>query len=348
MAEEAYTMTEGKQLLKIAGITVAVYILMKYFLPYVIPFFISYILVHLLKPVTELIYKKLRLRRELILSVLLAALLIVCSLLFYMIYCMLMGQLKRVAMNFDDYYRCFCEGIDECCRFAERNFGVEMEEMRAFVYSGIEHATEQIRIYIVPGIFNYSMRYLKKAMDAALFLLMVFVAAILLMRDYDRMREQLRNYRLYRHVEHISGRMWHQGGMYLKAQAMIIGIVSILCVLGLWLLGNPYFVLLGVAAGLLDALPFIGTGTVLLPVAFFLVLQGSYAKAAGYGVLFFITYVAREFLEPRLIGARLGIYPFVMVVVVYAGLYLYGPSGVVLGPVTLLLILETVRELARE
>lgn len=341
-------MSEGKQLIKTAGITAAVYILMKYFLPYVIPFFISYILVHLLKPVTELLHKKLRLRRELILSVLLAALLIVCSLLFYMIYCMLMGQLKRVAMNFDDYYRCFCDGIDECCRFAERNFGVEMEEMRSFVYSGIEHATEQIRIYIVPGIFNYSMRYLKKAMDAALFLLMVFVAAILLMRDYDRMREQLRNYRLYRHVEHISERMWHQGGMYLKAQAMIIGIVSILCVLGLWLLGNPYFVLLGVAAGLLDALPFIGTGTVLFPVAFFLVLQGSYAKAAGYGVLFFITYVAREFLEPRLIGARLGIYPFIMVVVVYAGLYLYGPSGVVLGPVTLLLIMETVRELARE
>ena len=341
-------MTEGKQLLKIAGITVAVYILMKYFLPYVIPFFISYILVHLLKPVTERLHEKLHLRRELILSVLLAAVLIACSLLFYVLYCQLMRQLKTIAQNFDFYYDCFCSGIDECCRFAERNFGVEMEEMRSFVYSGIEHATEQIRIYIVPGIFNYSMRYLKKAMDAALFLLMVFVAAILLMRDYDRMREQLRNYRLYRHVEHISGRMWHQGGMYLKAQAMIIGIVSILCVLGLWLLGNPYFVLLGVAAGLLDALPFIGTGTVLLPVAFFLVLQGSYAKAAGYGVLFFITYVAREFLEPRLIGARLGIYPFVMVVVVYAGLYLYGPSGVVLGPVTLLLILETVRELARE
>lgn len=154
----------------------------------------------------------------------------------------------------------FVKGIDECCRFAERNFGVEMEEMRSFVYSGIEHATEQIRIYIVPGIFNYSMRYLKKAMDAALFLLMVFVAAILLMRDYDRMREQLRNYRLYRHVEHISGRMWHQGGMYLKAQAMIIGIVSILCVLGLWLLGNPYFVLLGVAAGLWMHCPLSGQG----------------------------------------------------------------------------------------
>lgn len=339
-------MSEGKQLIKIAGITVAVYILMKYFLPYVIPFFISYILVHLLKPVTELLHKKLHLRRELILSVLLAAVLIACSLLFYVLYCMLMGQLRKVAMNFDDYYRCFCDGIDECCRAAERNFGVEMEQMRAFVYSGIEHATEQIRIYIVPGIFNYSMRYLKKAMDAALFLLMVFVAAILLMRDYDRMRAYLGNYRLYQHVEHITARMWRQGGMYVKAQAMIIGIVSVLCVLGLWLLGNPYFLLLGIVTGLLDALPFIGTGTVLLPVAFFLILQGRYVTAAGYGVLFLITYVAREFLEPRLIGAHLGICPFVMVVVVYAGMYLYGPSGVVLGPVTLLLILEIVRELS--
>ena len=57
MAEEAYTMTEGKQLLKIAGITVAVYILMKYFLPYVIPFFISYILVHLFIPLSLLFNK---------------------------------------------------------------------------------------------------------------------------------------------------------------------------------------------------------------------------------------------------------------------------------------------------
>lgn len=337
-------MSEGKQLIRIAGITVAVYILMKHFLPYVIPFFISYLLVHLLSPVTNLLHEKLRLRKELILSVLLAAVLIACSFLFYVLYCMLMGQLRKVAMNFDYYYDCFCTGIDECCRFAERNFCVEMEEMRTFVYSGIEHATEQIRIYIVPGIFNYSMRYLKKAMDAALFLLMVFVAAILLMRDYDGMREHLRNYQLYQHVEHITARMWRQGGMYLKAQALIIGIVSILCVLGLWLMGNPYFLLLGIVTGLLDALPFIGTGTVLLPVAFFLLLQGKYATAAGYGVLFLITYVAREFLEPKLIGARLGIYPFIMVVVVYAGLYLYGPSGVVLGPVTLLLILEILRE----
>lgn len=65
-------------------------------------------------------------------------------------------------------------------------------------------------------------------------------------------------------------------------------------------------------------------------------------------MLFVLTYVVREFLEPRLIGAKLGIYPFVMVVVVYVGLYLYGAAGVLLGPVTLLTVIEILRELNGE
>ena len=55
--------------------------------------------------------------------------------------------------------------------------------------------------------------------------------------------------------------------------------------------------------------------------------------------------MVREYLEPRLVGAKLGVYPFVMVVVVYAGLYLYGPAGVFLGPVTLLMVMEITREI---
>lgn len=125
---------------------------------------------------------------------------------------------------------------------------------------------------------------------------------------------------------------------------MIIGIVVVECCIGLWLLGSPYFLVLGIAIGLTDALPFIGTGTLLIPIAAVLLFQKSYALAAGYGVLFLLTYLTREFLEPKLIGNKLGIYPIVMAAVVYAGLYLYGPGGVLLGPVSLLLILEIEKE----
>lgn len=338
------TMAERKLILKTAGITLAVYFVLKYLLPYVIPFFIAYILVHVLNPVTEAIRKKLHWKKEIIASILMVFLLALCIVLFYYLYCLLTGQIRNVAKNFDYYYTCFCGMIDRCCIFAERNFGIEVEEMKTFVYSGINHATEQIRVYMVPGVVNYSVRYLKKLMDAGLFVLMLFVAVILLMKDYDEMYEKLQQYTLYRHFHNITDRMWEQGGLYMKAQAIIILVVMVLCTAGLWLLKNPYFLLLGIIIGLMDALPFIGTGTVLIPMAVFLVFQENYGLAFGHVALFLVTYAVREFLEPRLIGSKLGIYPFVMVVVVYAGLYLYGTAGVVLGPVTLLLVMEILRE----
>ena len=338
-------MAEGKKILTAAGITAAVYIVIKYILPYVIPFFIAYILVHLLNPLVEKIQRKLRWKKEIIVSFLLVIMLSLFILLFYFFYCQLMEQIKKSAMNFDYYYSCFCGIIDDCCLLAEKSFGIEVDDVRTFVYSSLDHATEQIRVYMVPNMVNYSMRYLKKIMDAGLFLLMLFVAVILLMKDYDEMKGKLQAYGWYNHFHNITQRMWKQGGMYMKAQMIIIFVIILLCTAGLWFLGNPYFLVLGIVIGLMDALPFIGTGTVLIPMAAFLLFKREFQQAVVYLGLFLLTYIVREFLEPRLIGSKLGVYPFVMIVVVYAGLYLYGTAGVVFGPVTLLLVMEIMREI---
>lgn len=338
-------MTEAKKLFGIMGITLAVYFVLKYLLPYVIPFLIAYVLVHLLNPVTEKIRKKIPWKKEAIVSVLMVLLLAVFLFFFYWTYCALAGQIRKVAVNFEYYYHIFCGWIDKCCLLVERNFGVEVDEVRQFVYSGLDQTTEQIRVYIIPEVLNHSMKYLKKLFDIGLFLLMLFVSVILLMKDYDKMRESLQQYSLYRHFHNIKERIWKQGGMYMKAQGIIILVVILLCTAGLWALGNPYFLLLGIVIGIVDVLPFIGTGTVLIPMAVFLVFRGNFRLAAGYAGLFLLTYIVREFMEPRLLGAKLGIYPFVMVVVVYAGLYLYGTAGVLLGPVTLLAVKEIYREI---
>lgn len=341
-------MSEGRKLLTVTGITLAVYFVLKYLLPYVIPFLIAYALVHVLNPVVNAIRRKLPWKKEVIVSILLAVLLAVFSLAFYFLYCQFLEQVRRIAMNLDYYYTCFCGWVDECCCLVESSFGIKVDEVRSFVYSSIQHATDQIRVYIIPGALNYSMRYLKKLLNAGIFLMMLFVAVILLMKDYDVMKEKLEQFTIYGHFHNVTQRMWKQGGMYMKAQMIIIAVVIVLCAAGLWVLGNPYFLLLGIVVGLMDALPFIGTGTVLVPMAVYYLFGGRIRLAVGYVVLFVLTYVVREFLEPRLIGAKLGIYPFVMVVVVYVGLYLYGAAGVLLGPVTLLTVIEILRELNGE
>ncbi len=338
-------MTEGRKILNALGITLAVYFTLKYLLPYVIPFLIAYILVHVLNPVTEAIRRKIPWKKEVIVSVLLVIILGLCSVLFYWVYCALMEQIRKIAANLDYYYSCFCGWIDDCCYLAERSFGIRVDDMREFVYAGLDQMTEHVRVYIVPEVLNNSVRYLKKVFDAGLFLLMMFVAVILLMKDYDEMKEKLQQYTWYQHFHNITSRIWKQGGMYMKAQGIIILVVIVLCTIGLWALGNPYFLVLGIIIGLVDVLPFIGTGTILIPMAVFLLFRGNFRLAAGYAGLFLLTYIVREFLEPRLIGAKLGIYPFVMIVLVYAGLYLYGTAGVILGPVTLLAVQEILREM---
>ena len=333
-------MAEGKKLLRMTGITLAVYFALKYLLPYVVPFLVAVILVKLLDPLAGRLQRRLHLKKEVVAAGLMTVAVVFLGGGFYWLYHVLMEQIRKIAGNFDLYYSGFCGVIEECCEMAGRSFGVPSEDLEELIYAGIDHAASQIRVYLVPGVVNYSFRYLKKLADAGVFLLMIFVSAVLLMKDYDEMKQKLQKYDWYQKCRRIAGRMWKQGGMYLKAQGIIIGIVTLLCTGGLWLLGNPYFLLLGIVIGLTDALPFIGTGTLLIPIAVYLIFQRKYQLALGYGALFLVTYVAREFLEPKLIGGKLGIYPFVMVAVVYAGLYLYGPAGVALGPVSLLLILE--------
>lgn len=338
-------MKEGKKIIIITGITLAVYLAIQYLLPYVIPFLIAYLLVHMLNPVIEAIRKKIPWKKTVIAAGVMVIFLSLCTMVFYYLYRILMGQVQKVAMNFDYYYDCFCGVIDQCCMIAEQKFGVQVDEIKTFVYAGMDEVTRQIRVYMIPGVVNYSVKYLKKLVRAAIFLIMLFVAVVLLMRDYDEMKEKLEKYTIYQHYHNITERMWKQGGMYMKAQISIIAIVMLLCTLGLWGLGNPYFLLLGIGIGLLDALPFIGTGSALIPIAAVMAFQKRFRLSLGYIGLFLLTYIVREFLEPRLIGGKLGIYPFVMIVVVYVGLYLYGPSGVILGPVTLLLIMEIWREI---
>lgn len=338
-------MCEWKKIIYASGITAAVFLILKYLLPYVVPFLLAYILVHILNPVTEFIRRKTAWKKEVIAGILLVILLTVLSVFFYWIYGILMRQLKNIVSNLEFYSVCFYDWLDRCCSLAERNLGLEGQAIKNVVYDGMNQAADRIQIYLVPNVVNYSVRYLKKMFDAGIFLLMLFVAVILLMKDYDEMKEKLQKYQWYQHFHTVTGRMWKKGGAYMKAQLMIIGVVTVLCTIGLWALGNPYFLLLGIVIGLTDALPFIGTGTVLLPVTLYFVLGGRFRLAAGYGGLFLLTYIVREFMEPRVLGEKLGIYPFVMVTVVYAGLYLYGVSGVFLGPATLLLVQEIMREI---
>lgn len=338
-------MTEKKILLFIAGVTFAVYISIKYFLPYVIPFFIAWILVRVLNPVLKKIRSRLRWKKEVLMSILVFLVFLLAGVLIYYLYETVVEQICRILANFDRYYAQVSFFLDDCCASLERRTGVKASTVRAVVNRGLESVEKQIDGTLIPGILNHSFQYLAGLAKIVGFVFIVYVAMLLLMKDYDRIREDLEKFELYQSVRRVTERMLRIGGAYLKSQFLIMAIVTVLCIIGLYLLKNPYALLLGLVIGLLDALPFLGTGTVLVPWAGILLLRREYLSAVGYAALFFVTNGARELLEPKLVGERIGIYPFAFALAVYAGLCLFGPTGVFTGPVGVILVMEISREM---
>ena len=94
----------------------------------------------------------------------------------------------------------------------------------------------------------------------------------------------------------------------------------------------------------INILPVLGTGTFLVPAALVLALRGNAAGAVGCIALYLVTSCVRQFLEPRLIGKKVGVSPLLVLLSVYLGLFLYGGAGFLLGPLSALVIYGILRE----
>ncbi|MEG2086747.1 MAG: sporulation integral membrane protein YtvI [Angelakisella sp.] len=112
---------------------------------------------------------------------------------------------------------------------------------------------------------------------------------------------------------------------------------------GLWLLGVEYFAVLGIVVAVVDILPILGSGAVLVPWGLFLLVTGDYYRGAGILLLYGVVTVVRTFAEPKILGDRLGLPPLVTLLSMYLGLRLFGLGGMVLLPMATTLLLHLVR-----
>jgi len=127
---------------------------------------------------------------------------------------------------------------------------------------------------------------------------------------------------------------------YLKAYLLLSLIAFAELSLGFFLLDIDEWLPTAVLAAVLDLLPLVGTGAVLLPWSFLCLLRGSTAMAAGLLLLYAITVAVRGILEPRLVGGQLGLHPLVSLCAVYLGYRAAGMAGMLGAPFTAQLLVS--------
>lgn len=129
-------------------------------------------------------------------------------------------------------------------------------------------------------------------------------------------------------------------GGWFRAQFKLMAITFVLLTIGFFILRVRFPLLLGAVVALVDALPMLGTGTILVPWGIIAFLQGRTALGFGLLALYGVTALTRSILEPRLVGRQLGLNPLLTLVALYMGYRLWGILGMLLAPVLTITVLE--------
>lgn len=169
--------------------------------------------------------------------------------------------------------------------------------------------------------------------DVLVSVIMGLLAAYFFIADRDRILAALRRHipdSVRRHCMMIYGHMLHAVGGYFKAQFKIMFVIYIVLTIGLIILRVNYAWLIGFGIAFLDMLPVFGTGTVLLPWAVIKIFSGNIGTAAGMLVLYAVSLIVHQLIQPKLVSDSVGLDPFTTLFFMFIGYKIKGVIGMIL------------------
>lgn len=132
-------------------------------------------------------------------------------------------------------------------------------------------------------------------------------------------------------------------GGYLKAEAILILVSFIISLVGLYIfkfvgMNVKYPLLIALGIGFVDALPILGSGSVMAPWAVMEALNGDIQLGIAIIVLWIIMSIVRQFLEPKIVSGKIGIHPIFTLIAMYTGFRVIGVMGMLVGPIVLIIL----------
>ena len=129
-------------------------------------------------------------------------------------------------------------------------------------------------------------------------------------------------------------------GGYVKSQLILSAGVFIILTIGFLLMRQPYGLLLAFGLSVLDFIPIIGAGTVMVPWAVIDMILAQYGEAAALMAVWGVIVLFRRFAEPKILGDQTGLSPILSLVGIYVGMKVGGVLGMVVGPLLLLVCIN--------
>lgn len=310
-----------------------------------IPFLIAFIISLLIEPIIKKIMKYTKITRK-------ASAIITLVIVFGIIIGLLIWGITSIIAESNNLLGSLNEYVQKMSTYINNiisNFKFEKiqisDEIKTIIESSANDAISIIT-NIAKQILNNIINSVKIFPRIAIYIGITIIGTYFVCTDKLYILDQLEYHlpqkwvkKIGKHIREITKSL----GCYLKAQAILVSISFTIALIGLYILkflnfniNYPLISALGVA--FVDALPIVGSGTVMIPWAVISAMNGNLKLAISLLVLYVTIIVAKQILEPKIISSQIGIHPIFTLIAMYTGFKLIGVIGMFIGPIILIIL----------
>lgn len=325
-----------------ANLMVAVFaiVIICYFGPklllFFMPFVVGYIISLIANPLVHFFEKKLKIVRKHGSIIIIIAVLVVVVLVLYLAGAKIVEEIANLINHLPQIY----SGLTKEFSTIGENLSTFVARLPKDMQENIAAVTSNFSTYVGDFVqaaseptFEAAGNFAKNVPGTLIGIVVGLLAAYFFTADRDMLMAGLKKYTpqtIQKRVGDVLSDLKRVVGGYFKAQLKIMVVVYIILVIGLLLLGVDYAFLVAFGVAFLDMLPFFGTGTVLGPWAIIKILSGDYKMAIALIVLYAVTQVVRQLIQPKIVGDSIGMNPLLALFFMYVGYKFFGVIGMII------------------
>ncbi len=332
-------------------VIVLTFIGVRYLFPLLYPLLLAWLFAYAMNPLVRLLQKRLRFPRWLAVSL---------SLLVYFggvltILSLLITRLVQETISLMDSFNDHIDSWREMFVGWTKNDRIQsiIDQINGFLQQGqaqgalndnLTQTTQSLTGMvsgIVTSILNYVLDFLTALPNFAWIIVVVVLSAFFISNSWERHTRIVSGW-FPATVRQPATAIWNdlQKALfgYIKAQVILISITGLIVIVGLFILQVPSALIIGLLIGLVDLLPYLGVGIVMVPWAIYSFMSDNVGLGIGLGVLYVIVLIVRQMMEPKILASNVGLDPLATLISMFVGLKLFGALGLIIGPVTLVLV----------
>ncbi len=327
----------GVLILLAAGI----YLSFRFLLPLVLPFVIAGIVSVIYYPFLRKLYRNSDVwsgkKKKWILVISVVLLYMVLLLLIGWVCGYLFDQGHSILLNYPFYQAKLMCLLKHCCCRVDTLFHMEDGVCFAYISDMADNIWGNSMSAVIPKVTTYSVQAAGRLFGIVFEIVITVIATFFLIQDYEWIRGKMLQSEIGKSICQVIVKCKETLKTYLKAQGCIMLMDGALCTLAFFVIDQPYFLILGPLVAIVDSLPVLGAGMILIPYMLILLLMKRVGKAAVLLTAYLGCLLIRQITEPKMIGNKVGMRPLYTIMSMYVGFRLFGVFGFLLGPLGVLI-----------